>query len=199
MNHAVIYIHGQGGSPAEAEHYAPLFEDADVMGFPYSADTPWEAADEFPGLFHSLCGAYESVTVIANSIGAFFAMCALADQRIEKAFFISPVVDMQQLIENMMVWANVDDAALREQGTIETAFGQTLSWEYLCYVREHPVSWKVPTHILYGSRDDLTSLETVSKFAEHTGATLTVMEGGEHWFHTEEQMRFLDQWIRSFR
>ena len=22
------------------------------------------------------------------------------------------------------------------------------------------------------------------------------MEGGEHWFHTEEQMCFLDEWIR---
>jgi len=21
------------------------------------------------------------------------------------------------------------------------------------------------------------------------------MDGGEHWFHTEEQMRFLDDWI----
>ena len=28
-----------------------------------------------------------------------------------------------------------------------------------------------------------------------TGAELTVMPGGEHWFHTEEQMRFLDEWI----
>ena len=26
-------------------------------------------------------------------------------------------------------------------------------------------------------------------------ATLTVMKGGEHWFHTEEEMKFLDEWI----
>ena len=26
---------------------------------------------------------------------------------------------------------------------------------------------------------------------------LTVMERGEHWFYTEKQMRFLDDWIRS--
>ena len=25
---------------------------------------------------------------------------------------------------------------------------------------------------------------------------LTVMEGGDHWFHTEEQMCFLDEWIK---
>ena len=23
------------------------------------------------------------------------------------------------------------------------------------------------------------------------------MAGGEHWFHTEEQMQFLDDWIRK--
>ena len=28
-------------------------------------------------------------------------------------------------------------------------------------------------------------------------ATLTVMEGGEHWFHTDEQMQFLNDWIKT--
>ena len=27
------------------------------------------------------------------------------------------------------------------------------------------------------------------------GAELTVMPEGEHWFHTPEQMRFLDAWL----
>ena len=43
----------------------------------------------------------------------------------------------------------------------------------------------------------LTSLETVRAFAEQHDAVLTVMENGEHWFHTAEQMRFLDDWIRK--
>ena len=33
----------------------------------------------------------------------------------------------------------------------------------------------VPTKILYGSRDNLTSLETISDFAEKHSATLTVI------------------------
>ena len=74
-------------------------------------------------------------------------------------------------------------------------FGETLSWAYLTYVREHPVLWQVPTRILYGAHDNLTSLETIRAFAEKTGAELTVMPDGEHWFHTEWQMQFLDQWI----
>ena len=43
----------------------------------------------------------------------------------------------------------------------------------------------------------MTSIETVSAFAKRHRAELTVMSGGEHWFHTDEQMRFLDQWIRE--
>ena len=124
-------------------------------------------------------------------------MSALADQKIEKAFFISPIVDMQKLIGDMMTWANVREEELREKGEIETAFGQTLSWEYLSYVREHPVSWAVPTYILYGSKDHLTSYDTICAFSRRIGAELTVMENGEHWFHTEDQMRFLDRWITA--
>lgn len=69
----------------------------------------------------------------------------------------------------------------------------------ITYVRQHPLSWNVPTHILYGERDDLTSLETMAAFAGRIGAELTVMPNGEHWFHTEEQMRFLDNWFRRTR
>lgn len=68
----------------------------------------------------------------------------------------------------------------------------------LCYVREHPLSWNISTNILYGEKDHLTSYETVSKFARQIGATLTVMKGGEHWFHTKEQIKFLDGWIGQF-
>ena len=34
-------------------------------------------------------------------------------------------------------------------------------------------------------------------FAERHHADLTVVPGGEHWFHTDEQMGFLDEWIRE--
>ena len=71
------------------------------------------------------------------------------------------------------------------------------SWAYLCYVREHPVTWTVPTHILYGEKDNLTSYETIAEFADRIGSTLTVMENGEHWFHTKEQMDFLSDWIKQ--
>lgn len=106
---------------------------------------------------------------------------------------------MEQLICNMMQWANVSEAELAEKLEISTTFGETLSWKYLCYVREHPISWKIPTRILYGEKDALTSMETIKAFAEKNNAELTVMPGGEHWFHTKEQMQFLDYWIKNRR
>ena len=75
----LIYIHGQYGSPEEAEHYRALLPGCEVIGFDYKAQTPWEVEREFAEYFDTLaergCG---SIGIIANSIGAFYAMCALA-------------------------------------------------------------------------------------------------------------------------
>ena len=194
MKRIVVYVHGKGGSAAEAGHYVPLFPGCEVIGFDYCAQTPWEAKEEFPQFFAELRKRCDRLMLIANSIGAFFSLSSL-DGLVDDTYLISPVVDMEKLIGDMMTWANVTEQRLEERREIATDFGETLSWHYLCYVREHPVEWRVPTRILYGERDNLTSKETISAFAERVGAELTVMPGGEHWFHTAEQMRFLDVWI----
>lgn len=200
MKNKIVYVHGKCGSAEEAEHYRGLFPEAEVVGFDYHAQTPWEAREEFPQFFAEQRKRCDHLTLIANSIGAFFAMSSLDGTLIDQARFISPVVDMEKLIGNMMMWANVTERELAEKSEIPTRFGETLSWSYLCYVREHPIVWQVPTRILYGEHDTLTDLEIISAFAKRVGAELTIMQGGEHWFHTEQQMRFLDDWIlRNFQ
>ena len=194
---AVIYIHGKGCSAAECEHYKSLFPDCEVIGLDYQTFTPWETGKEIHIAVEELKSKYENVILIANSIGAFFSMNAGIDDMIQKAYFISPIVDMEKLITNMMQWANVTEQELESEGVIHTDFGEDLSWEYLSYVRSYLITWHAPTQILYGSNDLLTSLETISDFANKHQATLTVMEGGEHWFHTEDQMQFLDEWIKN--
>lgn len=196
-NTLALYIHGKGGNAAEAEHYKKLFCGCDIVGFDYKSQTPWDAELEFPTAFKTICNEYDNVILIANSIGAYFSMCALPQEKIQKAYFISPVVDMEKLICNMMAWAKVSEQDLREKGIIETAFGETFSWEYLSYVRSHPTCWNVPTEILYGDNDNLTDKQTITAFAKEISAGLTIMENGEHWFHTAEQMAFLDEWIKA--
>lgn len=196
MKKTVLYVHGKGGSAAEAEHYKSLSPEQDIVGFDYHSCTPWEAEEEFPRLYDSICNSNDTVIVIANSIGAYFAMAGFGRRKIDRAFFISPIVDMEKLICDMMSWANVTENELQRRKEIPTSFGETLSWDYFCYVRKHPVKWNVPTEVLYGSEDNLTSFETISAFAQAHKASLTVMENGEHWFHTDAQMSFLDEWIK---
>ena len=195
----VIYVHGKGGSVSESRTYEPLFAECDVTGLDYKTSTPRETGKEINDAVTKLKAEYESVILIANSVGAFFSMHAGIDGMLSEAYFISPVVDMEKLILGMMAHENVTEEELKEKKTVKTSFDEDLSYEYLLYVREHPVKWNVKTHIAYGEHDSFTDIETVKKFADNHSADLSVMKGGEHWFHTEEQMEFLFEWIRKSR
>ena len=70
MSRLVIYIHGKGGNAKEAEHYKSLFPENDVIGFDYRSQNPWEAKGEFSDFYDKVTKEYDSVIVIANSIGA---------------------------------------------------------------------------------------------------------------------------------
>lgn len=115
MRRLVIYVHGKGGSAKEAKHYQPLFAESDVIGFDYQAQNPWEAKSEFSQFFDLHSKGYESITLIANSIGAFFSMSSLAEKKISQAMFISPIVNMEKLITDMMLWSNVTEDALQRK------------------------------------------------------------------------------------
>lgn len=193
----VLYIHGKGGSPSEAEHYKKFFPDCEVIGLDYKNFMPEENAKEINSAVKNLKSYYEKIILIANSIGAFYAMNADISDEIFKAYFISPIVNMEKLVKNLMAWENISEDELKSKKIIETSFGENLSWEYLSYVRAHPLKWNVPTKILYGGKDNLTSIETLTEFAEKNNFDIEVMENGEHWFHTEEQMNFLDNWIKN--
>ena len=199
MNKVVLYIHGKNGSPDESEHYRPLFQDSDVIGLDYKSFTPWDTGKEIHSKVEILKNKYSEIILIANSIGAFFSLNADLNNQLSKAYFISPIVDMEELIIRMMSWANVSEEQLEKEKIIHTDFGEDLSWDYLSYVREHSIKWNIPTHMLYGSQDNIVSEDSLKAFAKQNNSSLTVMKNGEHWFHTEEQLKFLDDWIRTHR
>lgn len=197
MKHALLYIHGKGGSAAETDSFANCCDGYELIGVDYDIYLPWETPQFIRAAFTEAAAQYPAVSILANSIGAYFAMLGLFDCPVQKALFISPVLDMEKLIQTMMGWAQVTEQELCEREEIPTNFGETLSIHYLNYVRQHPVRWEIPTEILYGELDNMTSSETVAEFARTHHAGLTVMPGGEHWFHTPEQVAFLKEWLRQ--
>ena len=205
-----LFIHGKNGSKQEALDFA---ETACPLGFQVVGIDlaehgarkktgekllPWSAVSEIKNIYLYMKDKWKCINIRANSIGAWLSMLALQGEKIGKALFVSPIVDMENLIENMMQWANVTEEELQSQGEIATNFGETLSWKYLCWVRKHKIIWNVPTEILYAEKDNLTPRKVIDSFVATTGGKLTVMKNGEHWFHTEEQLRFLHDWEKSY-
>ena len=97
------------------------------MEFDYEARTPWEAKEEFAPYFESILKSRKSATIVANGIGAFFCHARLARHRDKKAYFISPIVNMENLILNMLSRANASEEELRDKGELSTKFGEKLS------------------------------------------------------------------------
>ena len=204
-----LFVHGQGGNKTEAVAFAALAAPTgwQVLGIdlPEHGDrtgetdfTPWQVVPELRCALAELRGRWDRVGLFGSSLGAWFGLLAYPDAPLAGALFLSPVVDMEALIRKMMGWAGVSEERLAREGRIPTTFGQTLSWEYLRYVRTHPARrWRTPTAILYGARDHLTDRETVEAFAARNGCRLTVEEAGEHWFHTPEQLAVVDRWQRA--
>lgn len=205
-----LYIHGKMGRKEEAARFAEIVcpkgyqvLSMDLPGHGERADemerfVPWEVVPELQAVYANTQKRWKRISLYANSIGAYFSLLALRDAKLEKSLFVSPILDMEKLIRDMMDWAGVTQEQLQQAGEIPTAFGETLSWSYLTYAAEHRITeWDSPTAILYAGHDHLTARETVDAFAKRFGCTVTVMENGEHWFHTEEQMAVLDAWLRK--
>lgn len=201
-----LYLHGQSGNKFEGKAFA---ETAIIKGdqvlaidLPEHGERndeekllPWTVLSELEIIKQFLYSNWSNVSIRANSIGAWFSMLSFANNNINKCLFVSPVLDMEKLISDMMKLALVTENDLQQKREIQTDFGQTLSWDYLSFVRQNPITqWSIPTKILYASKDNLVQRETVEKFVERFQCGLSIMENGEHWFHTDEQLEYLKTW-----
>ena len=205
-----LHIHGKMGCKEEAARFAeivcPKGYQVLSIDLPGHGDrtaemerfVPWEVVPELQTVYGFARQHWQKISLYANSIGAYFSLLAYRDAKLEKSLFVSPILDMEKLIRDMMGWAGVTREQLKAAGEIPTAFGETLSWKYLTYAAEKRITkWDSPTAILYAGQDHLTARQTVDDFARQFGCAVTVMENGEHWFHTEEQLAVLDAWLHG--
>ncbi len=139
---------------------------------------------------------YNEINIWACSIGAYFSLLAYKDEDLKQCLFLSPVVNMKIIIENMMLWSNTTEKELNEKQKIKTDFGQTLYWDYYLYVKENPIkNWNKKTYILYGNKDNMQNENIIEDFSNEFNCDLTILKNGEHYFHTEEQLNFYNDWL----
>ncbi len=204
-----LFIHGQFGKKEEGVSFAKVVVPAgyqvltiDLPGHgEHKGDInllPWDVIPELKNVMTYIKQRWNHISIRANSIGAWFSMLSFADCALDQCLFVSPVVNMEELIVPSLHAHGFNEEKLAREKLIQAEDGQFFMWDYFCFVRDHFITkWTIPTHILYGERDEMVRLDTVKAFAKEQGCELTVMPEGEHWFHTFEQLRFLRTWEKK--
>ena len=141
---------------------------------------------------------YNQINIFACSMGVYFSLLAYQNEKIDLCLFLSPVVNMKYIIDNMMSSCSVTEKELEERKEIKTDFGQTLYWDYYLYVKNNPIEiWNKKTFILYGSKDNMQSEKLIKEFSIKNNINLDILENGEHFFHTKEELKYYNDWINN--
>ena len=205
-----LFIHGRYSYKEEAEQLAQTVVPADYRVLSFDLPEHGERKEgekeftvqncvaDLKTVVNYVSGKYKNISLYACSIGAYFSLTAFQDISFRKCLFVSPVLDMERLIQNMMVWAGVTEDELKLKKVIETSFGETLSWDYYQFVKNNPVDvWESETYILYGEKDNLTEQSVLKSFKNRYSCNVRIMPDGEHYFHTPEQLAFLNSWLKD--
>jgi len=141
---------------------------------------------------------WKEINIFGCSTGAYFTLLTYKNELINKALFLSPIVDMLFLIENLMKYSNISPEQLQAAKEFDTPIGKKLYWDYYSFVKTNPiVFWNIKTHILYGSNDNLCDIKTITKFSKKFNCKLEILENGEHFFHTKGQLDYYGNWLEK--
>lgn len=154
-----------------------------------------ECASELVDIVRFARERWTRAALFGVSMGASFALLGCGEL-LDRAWFLSPVTDMLGLTRGMMAAFGVSEAELEERRAVPTPIGQTIYWEDYRFLCANPVrDWPVRTDILCGEQDDVSGTASIRAFAGRFGCALEVVPGAGHYFHTEGQMRRLQEWL----
>lgn len=203
-----IFVHGKMSSKMDAADFAqiaiaakyqvlsfdlPEHGDREQQDYPCNV---WNGIYDLTIISDYVQKRWSNISLFAVSLGAYFSLLSYKNLPLKKCLFLSPILDMEFLIKSMLQWFDFNEELLRDKKILPTPIGETLYWDYYCYVKEHPIEmWNITTEILYGSADNLANQEIIDKFTQKFSANVTILQDGEHYFHTEEQLNFLKKWL----
>lgn len=205
-----IFVHGKMGRKEDASHFAEYAKskgyqtisfDLPEHGERKNEDYPlmvWNAVDDLKTVYNFVSENWKAINLYACSIGAYFSLLSYKGYKIEKSLFQCPLLDMEKLIKNMMLWFNITEEQLQKEKEIPTPMGETLYWDYYVYTKEHQIEkWDSKTYIIYPSKDNLTERNTVDNFVQKYSANLTIIEDAEHYFTDIKYSQQLDNWLEK--
>ena len=122
-----IYIHGKKSRKEYAESFAKIAEENgfQTLSFDlaqhgertddsYRCDV-WNGITDLNIVADYAFANYSRISLFACSLGAYFALNAYAERKLEKCLFQSPIVDMEWLVKHMMLWSGVTEHRLEAE------------------------------------------------------------------------------------
>lgn len=207
----ILAVHGSGSSKSDvpiallAEAAVPLGYQVLSFDLPEHGDRKGDdtlckvqlCVAELQQVLAFAQSRFTDISLFANSLGAYFSLLALQAAPLRQSLFLSPVVDMELLIDGMMQSFGISQEQLCREQVISTPVGQTLYWDYYQYVNQRPIAhWPIDTAILYGQHDEMTPLPIIEAFAARFGCRLTVAQGSAHYFHTPQDLAALRSFLQ---
>ena len=204
-----IYVHGKMSCKEYAEVFAEIAEKKGYQTL--SFDLPehgertdgnnrcdiWNGIHDLNVIADYVFSKWNHVFLYACSLGAYFSLHTYSERKIEKCLFHAPVVDMEYLIQQMLLWFQVTEERMCIEKEISTPV-DILRWDYYQYVKEHPIcNWDIPTAILYGGKDNMQSAEVVQNFVKKYACDLTISWDSEHAFMQDGDSSIIKKWLEK--
>jgi hypothetical protein len=160
------------------------------------AFTPMDASPEVRAFARLARSQSTEVSLLANSIGAYFSLCDTPAGTFERAWMVSPLLDLEYYIRDIMAEYSVTDEQLEAQTVIDTPRG-VLERSYLRFVEEHPARLNAPSWIIRGDQDEVVPLDTLSRFVGAPGVELVQVEGGQHFLGQPPHLDTVVAWFEE--
>ena len=105
-----LFVHGKCGCKEEAKGFGETVcpRGWQVLGIDLpghssrkgetDAFDPWHAVPELQTVMEYARSHWSRIALRANSIGAWFSMLAFQEEALEQCLFVSPILDMEQLM-----------------------------------------------------------------------------------------------------
>lgn len=168
-------------------------ERIDILNYPCKVQNCIKDLDE---IMKYAKEKWKEISLFACSMGAYFSLIQYKEEDLKEVLFLSPVVNMERIIENMMKWFDISEKRLEFEKEVQTPIGEKLYFDYYTFVKSCPIKkWDKNTSILYGEKDKLCEFEIINKFSEDYNCDLVLCEEAEHFFHNEKEINFYKEWL----
>ncbi len=206
-----LYIHNSKGCKEDAEAFFDIVKDYGwqvlAIDLPERGErkdskekmNPWTVSPELTFVLSYARDHWKRICLRGDGLGAYFALVSFQERKFEQVLFVSPIVDMAEHIDGMMVAKGVGEDALKAGDIIEISDHLTLSWDYFLYAHDYPIRfWKMPTAMLCSTIETKFNQKVLEAFAERFDCELTFAEDCSYWFREEGEDEILNQWIREY-